>query len=246
MKIRSTPAASAVIPAVVPAALALVAAALLAMPAAAQDVGYLPEESPYRDIPWRHEFTAFSGYFMASEDPAGVAPRSGPMAGVRYDVRLGGPAQFYARVSGVSSERMVLDPRAEPGERELGTKSLGLFMADVGISVNVTGQKSWHGLVPVLAGGVGIATDFDTEDIGSYKLGTPFALTFGAGLRWVPGGRFQLRVDVTDHLYQIRYPSTYYQSTATPPTPLLERTQKDNVWKHNAALTIGASYLLGR
>ncbi|HEY0970591.1 MAG TPA: hypothetical protein VGE02_06410 [Gemmatimonadales bacterium] len=228
------------------AAITVMLALGVALPASAQDVGYLPEESPYRDIPWRHELTAFSGYYAAAGDPAGVAPRSGPMAGVRYEVRMGGPAQFYARLAGVSSERMVLDPRAEPGERELGTKSLGLFLADVGVSVNVTGQKSWHGLVPVVAGGIGVATDFDSEDVGSYKLGTPFALSLGAGLRWVPGGRFQLRVDLTDHLYQIRYPSTYYQSSATPPTPLLQRSQKDNIWKHNAALTIGASYLLGR
>lgn len=236
MKIRSTAATTAL------SAFAILAAA----PAGAQDVGHLPEQSPYRDIPWRHEITAFGGYYAASSDPAGIAPRSGPMGGVRYDVRIGGPAQFYARISGVSSERTVLDPRAEPEERDLGAKSLGLFIADLGLSLNLTGQKSWNGLVPVVAGGIGIVSDFDSEDIGGYKIGTPFAISVGTGLRWVPGGRFQLRVDVTDHLFQIRYPSTYYQSSATPPTPVLPSTQADNVWKHNAALTIGASYLLGR
>ncbi|HEX5580987.1 MAG TPA: hypothetical protein VFX39_05365 [Gemmatimonadaceae bacterium] len=242
MKIRNTR------PTLVLAALAASSVALAtgAAPARAQDVGHTPENSPYRDIPWRHQLTAFTGYYAASKDPAGVAPRSGPLGGVRYDVRVGGPAQFYARLTGVSSERMVLDPRAPVGERELGTKSLGLFLADVGLALNLTGQKSWNSLVPVLSGGVGVVTDFDNEDIGSYKLGTPFALSLGTGVRWVPGGRFQLRVDITDHLFQIRYPSTYFQSSATPPTPLLEQTQKDNVWKHNAALTIGASYLLGR
>jgi hypothetical protein len=232
-----------------PSLLALLLAGTLATTAttsAAQDVGYRPEESPYRDLPWRHELTAFTGYFLTGEDPAGVAPRSGPMAGVRYEVRIGGPAQFYARVTGVSSERMVIAPAAAPAERELGTKSLALFLADLGIALNVTGQKTWHHIAPVVSGGIGIAADFDDADVGGYRLGTPFALNLGAGLRWAPGGRFQVRVDATDHLFQIRYPATYYQSSSTTIPPLLERTQPDNVWRHNAALTIGASYLFGR
>ena len=89
-------------------------------------------------------------------------------------------------------------------------------------------------------------TDFEGEDIGGYKFGTPFALNVGAGVRFVPGGRFQLRVDVADHLYQIRYPSSYYQSSSPTVDPVLPARQKQNIWKHNAALTIGVSYLLGR
>lgn len=229
-----------------PALLAALAAGALASPAAAQDVGHPPAESPYRDVPWRHELTAFTGYLSASEDPAGVGPRSGPMAGVRYDVRIGGPAYFYTRVGAVSSERRVLDPRAAADARDLGTSTLGLLLADAGLSLSLTGQKTWNRLAPVVSGGIGIATDFDDTDAGGFRLGTPFALSFGAGVRWIPSGRFQVRVDVTDHLFQLRYPATYYQSSSPTVPPVLPATQPDNVWRHHAALTIGASYLLGR
>ena len=46
-----------------------------------------------------------------------------------------------------------------------------------------------------------------------YKFGTPFAFSFGGGLRYVPGGRFQLRVDWNDYLYQLKYPTQYYSNT---------------------------------
>jgi 2,3-bisphosphoglycerate-independent phosphoglycerate mutase len=51
---------------------------------------------------YRQELTGFTGYYAAAEDPVGVAPRSGPMLGVRYEIRLGGPAQFYARAAVVN------------------------------------------------------------------------------------------------------------------------------------------------
>lgn len=229
----------------------LVVALAAAAPAAAGaqvtvDVGHTPAESPFRDLLWRQGWSVIGGYYAAASDVAGVAPRSGPMIGARYDIRIAGPANFYARIAGVSSERRVINPAALPEARDQGVQSLTLGLADIGVSLDLTGQKSWNRLVPVVAAGLGIASDFESEDVGGYKFGTPFALSVGAGVRYVPGGRFQLRVDVTDHFYQIRYPSSYYQSSAPTVEPVLEATQKQNVWKHNAALTIGVSYMLGR
>ena len=81
---------------------AAAAVALLASTAGAQ-VGYPPERSPYRDVEFRQELTLFSGYYAAGQDPAKVAPQSGPMLGLRYDVRVGGPASLTARVARVFS-----------------------------------------------------------------------------------------------------------------------------------------------
>lgn len=227
-------------------ALALLVLAPAANAQTPVDVGHSPAESPYRDVLWKQGLTVFGGYYAAASDVAGVAPKSGPMFGARYDIRIAGPANFFARVAGVATERRVINPAALPEARDQGLQSLTLALADVGVSLDITGQKSWHNLVPVVAAGLGIGADFESEDVGGYKFGTPFALSLGAGVRYVPGGRFQLRVDVTDHLYQIRYPSTYYQSSAPTVDPVLEPDQKQNTWKHNAALTIGVSYLLGR
>lgn len=213
--------------------------------AGAQRVGYPPEASPYRDVPYRQELTVFGGWFAAQADPAGVAPRSGPLTGLRYEIRVGGPANFYARLAGAFSERTVVDP-AQPEATRRTDESTTLYLADLGIALNLTGQKSWHNLVPVVSGGVGLASDFQSRDVGGYRFGTPFAIALGGGIRYVPGGNFQLRVDVTDHLYQIRYPNSYFTPQAAGLTPVLPATQSQNMWRHNAALTIGASWLFAR
>lgn len=228
------------------AGLAVLLLATTAAGAAAQDVGYLPAESPYRDIGTRQELTAFAGYYSGADDPAGVAPTSGPVAGVRYEIRLGGPAQFYASLAGARTDRTVLDPTKGPDERVLGVQDVNLMLADVGISVNLTGQKSWHNVVPVVAAGLGIASDLTTRDPGGFRLGTPFAMSFGGGLKWMSSGRIAVRADITDHMFQVRYPNSYFQAPAAGVPPVLEPNAKQNVWTHNAALTLGLSYRFGR
>ena len=231
-------------------------AALFALAAAAPlgaQVGYPPPASPFRDVEYRQELTLLGGYYSPATDIAGVAPQSGPAVGLRYELRIGGPAQLYVRAMRVASERRLLDASAsDTAARITGTRSEGLYIADVGISLNITGQKSWHGLIPVVNGGLGLASDFegdadpqsDSTQRG-YKFGTPFALSFGGGVRWVPGGRFQLRADVTDYLYQVKYPASFFTAPAGL-TPVLGPDVKQNQWKNNLAFTLGASVLLFR
>jgi hypothetical protein len=224
----------------------ILAAALIALPALAQaQVGYPPERSPYRDLEFRQELTGYAGYFLASEDRLGVAPKSGPLVGARYDVRVGGPVALTVRAARVFSERRPINPAFPVATRNLSTRSWPLYLSDLGLTLNLTGQKSLRGLVPVLTGGIGVATDFKGEDVGGYEFGTSFAFSFGGGVRWVPGGRFQLRADVADYLYQIRYPDSY-TTGATGVPPVLSGGRGQNSWKHNAAVTIGASYLFFR
>jgi hypothetical protein len=223
------------------------AAASLFAPAVAAQVGHTPEESPYVDLVYRHELTTFSGYLSTRRDPAGVAPRSGPLAGVRYALHLAGPAHFTARVAYGRSERTVLDP-LEPAEERvvLPAANVPLLVADAGVALSLTGFKSWHRLVPELNGGIGFVSDFRTEaDVGGFSFGTRFALTLGAGIRYVPAGRFQLRADVTDHLYRIAYPDSYYQA-ATGQPPILEPDEPKARWTHNPSITLGVSYLFWR
>jgi Outer membrane protein beta-barrel domain len=227
------------------ASLAVGAVAGTAAPAAAQ-VGFTPEKSPYRDLDYRQELTGFAGYYSASKDRAGVAPRSGPIVGARYEVRIGGPAQLYVRGARAFSERNVIDPTKPLATRSLGTQSTPIYLADLGISLNLTGQKSVHSFVPVLSGGFGVVSDFDSKrDVGGYDFGTSFAFSFGAGIRYAPGGRFQLRADVNDFIYQIQYPATYFVA-ASDQTSVLKASAGRSQYRHNAALTLGASYLFFR
>lgn len=227
--------------------LGAIAAVIVGAPGAAAQVGHTPAASPYVDLVYRHDVTTFTGYLNTRRDPAGVAPRSGPLAGVRYALHLSGPASFTARVAYGRSERTVLDPLEPAAARVvIPAAKVSLLMADAGVALSLTGFKSWNRIVPELNGGLGFVSDFRTEgDVGGFSFGTRFALTVGAGVRYVPGGRFQLRADVTDNLYRISYPDSYYR-TASDGTTILSATQQKALWTHNPSITLGVSYLFWR
>jgi hypothetical protein len=209
-------------------------------------VGYPPQKSPYRDLEYHSEFTAFGGYFDSGSDPAGVAPKGGPMGGIRYEVNVGGPVQLVARFAKVVNERNVIDPTKPEASRALGSLSWPVYLADVGFSLNLTGQRSWHGIVPVTFLGAGVASDAGKKvEADPYRLGTTFAISYAAGLRFVPGGRFQIRADAGTYMYQIKYPAGYYIK-ASDDTQVLPDSQAKSFWKRHQAYTLGISYLLFR
>lgn len=214
-------------------------------PAAAQ-VGHVPARSPYTDLQYRQEATLFAGIFEAGTDRAGVAPQGGPMLGARYDLRLGGPVSLTSRLAYVSSERTVIDPRRPDGERVVDEASWPLYLVDVGIALNLTGWRSFHRLVPFVNGSIGIATDLKGgADVGAWKFGTPFALSLGAGIKWVPAGNLQARVDVANQLYQIKYPNSYFVE-ASDGTAVLGPRDGTSDWTSNLSITLGVSYLFFR
>lgn len=218
---------------------------VFALPAGAQvSVGYPPSASPFRDVEFHQELTAFGGYFHGSRDPAGVAPQSGPLAGLRYEITVGGPLQLVARAARANTDRNVIDPTKSDAARSLGTQSWPIYLADVGLGLNLTGQRSWHGLVPLAHTGFGIVTDAGKKvEEDPFRLGTTFAISFGTGLRFVTGGRFHFRADAGMYMYQIKYPSAYYTAPEGG-TAVVENSQAKNFWKRNPALTFGVSYFL--
>jgi hypothetical protein len=226
-----------------PAFLLLLALAARSLSA---QVGYEPARSPYTDLEFKQEITAFTGAFIAGAEPSGVAPRSGPIFGFRYETRVGGPAYFTARAARVFSERTIADPSKPMAGRYSKMMPWPLYLIDASLSLSLTGQKSIRHFVPVVNAGVGVASDFkSSSDVGGFRFGTTFAFSFGSGVRWTPGGPFQMRADFGDYLYQLSYPSTYYVK-ASDSTSVLRPAQPKSVWKHNVGLTVGASYLFFR
>ena len=227
----------------IPARAAALSAVLVGVGAttAGAQVGHEPERSPFVDLTYRQSVSPFAGYLFAAKDPAGIAPQSAPLVGVRYDLFLGGPASFTARIATATTERTVIDPARPSSRRVLGVEQRPLTLADVGFSFALTGQKSWHGIVPLVHTGAGLATNFAGADPGGFNLGTRFALSYGAGIRIVPSGRLALRVDASRYAYQIRYPDRYFQP-AIDSTQVLPTTRSKSKWLNNAAVTVGASY----
>ena len=227
------------------AVLSLAAVAAVATVAPAQ-VGYPPTASPYQDFSNKQEFTIYSGWFTGATGRAGVAPQGGPLLGVCYGLKLGGPVEMDAHVARVFTQRDVVSPGVLGPARNLGAFSLPLYLADVGLTFNMTGAKSWHHLVPTFGFGGGVVSDAGTaKDIGGFHIGTAFAITFGAGLRYVPGGHWSLRAELSDDMYQAQYPNSYF--TAPPGVKsVLPASSAQNQWLHNGVLALGISYLIGR
>jgi hypothetical protein len=219
-------------------------------------VGYDPQHSPYRDLRETQEVTFFSGYFRAKKDPVQVAPRSGPLVGTHYQWRAGGPANLTFSFGRVASERRVLDPEKTCGTpppadcKLIGVFRWPVYLVDGGLSLSLTGARSFFHLVPEIKSGMGIATDFHTKaDVGDFAFGTRFAFIWGAGMRWVPGGRnrYQLRADFLNHLYSVRYPISYYTKDDLGNTILAQSDSRSRShWLNNPSLTFGVSYLFSR
>jgi hypothetical protein len=223
--------------------LGALALAFIATTARAQ-VGHLPENSPYRDLETRQEFTFFGGRYTTGKDPIGVAPLDGPMYGIRYQIHVGGPAFLMARWSHVNSSRFAIDPTKNGAARKLGKHNESVNLYDIDLALNLTGEKSFHHIVPVINFGAGVASCSCSVTNDPYTFGTPFAFTFGGGLRYVPGGRLQITVDWNDYLYQLKYPTAYYVIPAGGTAAATNEAR--SFWKNNKALTFGASLLFFR
>jgi hypothetical protein len=221
------------------AALAL----FVASPLGAQ-IGHEPASSPYEDLEFRQELTPFGGYARARVDPAGVLPQSASIAGLRYELYLGGPVSLTSELSAMFSDRTVIDPTKPAVSRFVGTESARVYGADLGIALGLTGRKSWHNLVPQVRAGVGVLHSDAADDTTGLKFGTPFAITVGAGVKFVTGGRLQLRADVGTRLFKQKYPDAYYR-TASDNTAVLTDAKR-SYWTNHGLLTVGVSYLFDR
>jgi hypothetical protein len=213
-------------------------------PLAAQ-VGSEPEKSPYQDFTYRQDIAVFGGYFRGSPGEVNIGPKSSPLIGVRYGLHVGGPAELSFRVSRAFSSRNVIDPTKSGAARNLGTESEPLWIVDAGINLALTGQKSFHSLIPVVGLGIGVASSSTAKDVGGYSFGTGLAIHFGGGIKYVTHGPFGARLDVTDYFWQLSYPGGYYVAP-TGGTAVLQSGQPQNEWTHNPVITLGISYIIAR
>jgi hypothetical protein len=236
--------------------------------AASAQVGYDPGKSPYRDLEKGQEITLTTGVLRASSDPAHVAPQSGSWLGLKYQWLVGSPVNITAEIARVGSERRVLDPLLNatctgvaPADCKLiRTYRWPLYFADLGMAMNLTGERSFYNLVPEVRAGLGLLSDFHTKgDVGDFSVGTRFVLSYGTGVRYVPGGRYQFRFDLGDRLYQVRYPESYFTKApdgsyvrepscpagVTSNTDSRCRGAKRTAWINNGMFTLGVSYMFG-
>ncbi|MGI8547248.1 MAG: hypothetical protein ACR2M1_07930 [Gemmatimonadaceae bacterium] len=225
----------------------LVASAPLKAQSVGPVVGHRPAESPFHDVKPSQHITVFGGYFDTPQDEIGATPRGGALIGLRYDLPVSGPAEFFVRAQRVSSHRTAFDPSLPAATHSLGDQSVQLYIADLGFALNLTGQKSWHSLIPVIGLGAGIATaSRSSGGKDPYNFGTQFAITADAGLRIVPGNSYEIRLMAGNVLYQNHYPTAYYAAPVAGADPLLSANTARSGYRANWTYTAGLAVPLFR
>jgi hypothetical protein len=223
-------------------------ALLMATPVQAQ-VGHPPERSPYTDLRATQATSLVGGYIWGSGGKVGVDPSDGPPIGIRYDRQVGAPLDVYIGISGARLQRLILDPNASLAARTTGPVNHEVIMTEVGMSLVLTGRKTWHGLVPYLGGGFGIAfgsaARTPTDILAGFNYGTKLVLSPHIGVKWYPVQALAFKVEGRTIHWRLRYPDSYFFSPLGAPAipPILDGTvTKDTEWTHHPALFASLGY----
>ncbi len=225
--------------------LTIAVASLIAGTSAVAQVGTSPERSPFRDVEKRQEVSLLFGPSIGGKDKVGAAPRGGVAGGIRYDVRLGSsPLAFTSSFLRQSASRDILQPGLPLANRIGATVSQPLYMLDAGFTLLLTGNKSWHSVMPSVTAGIGLVTDNKTvTDSSQFKFGNRFSPVLGLGLKYAPQqSRWTVRADITNRFYSVPYPQTFRDSTPGVPRITTSRSS----WTRNTLITLGLVRGFGR
>lgn len=227
--------------------LCLLAALAAPLPALAQ-VGHPPGESPYRGIVDGHSITPQVGYLGGSGGKFGAGPHGGLTYGFRYDLRAGRTTQLGIGVGRAMTERIIVDPFVRLDERFSAPVAQALTTVDVHAQLNLTGGKTWNGLAPFAALGVGLAfAEATPADTSGYDFGTKILIAPAAGVRWFLTPALHLRADVRGVFWRLNYPSSYaaepVEEPGTPEEPNAVIPEGSlNEWTLTPWLQLGVGY----
>jgi hypothetical protein len=230
-------------------ALAAVAIPLaVAAPLRAQ-VGHALNSSPYHDLHVRYLFSVTAGRSYGSGGKVGVGPGSGTLIGARLDVHLGGATDLTGNLTYGTLDRIVLNPSNGPDTRTVGTFPKRLLIADVGITLVLTGEKTWNGLAPYVGASLGMAFGGAVPtDSSGFHFTSKFVVGPQVGVRLHLGQKFFLRFEARDVIWQLRYPANFFTAPTNEPTaaPILDPvTNKTTQWTHNPMLVASMGISLG-
>ena len=167
-------------------------------------------KSPFKDYSEKMSLSLFTGYFGGNRGQAGVGPQGTLLVGTQFLMHLGGPASAIARFTYVPTSRYVVDPYQPKVTQVSGPISEPLYMLDVGVTADLTGEKLWHGTAPYAGFAFGLANGGNTADVGGYKFGTQFYIGLGGGVKWQIAKRWVMTGNAWFYFWQLHYPTTYF------------------------------------
>ena len=219
--------------------------AVLAVPRAAAQVGRRPTESPYHDILGARWLDLSGGKVLGTGGPLLVGPRDGTLAGARVTFR--GDHSLSLSLGGwwAGTVRHVVDANDSVATRVKPDIKHSLIAAEFALQFNLTGAKSWHGLAPFAALGIGLAKAQKTPaaDTSGYSFGTRFYFAPSLGTRLMVTQSIALRAEARALFWSLKYPASYsvapvHQPGANP----VNVTGKTGGYTVTPALLIGLSF----
>ncbi len=226
--------------------LAVVAALLAVLPqAASAQVGHAPGHSPYHDIYSRTGMVFTATYIAGSGGSLNVGPKDGWLYGARFETKLAGPTDGFLEVAYGTLTRTVIDPELSVATRTTTGVAQKAFLVDAGISVVLTGDKTWHGFAPYVGGAMGIAIGQTVpSDTSGYRFHAPFTTGPHAGMRWYLGKRLSLRAEGRLLFWRINYPATYFLPPRLAPNDpaVLASGAKTSQWTAHPSVVFSAAY----
>lgn len=199
--------------------------------------------TPYEFVDETQAIGVFGGYAATDRGVLELGPGSAPVLGLRYGLRVSGPFVLEARVAYLPSQRMVLDTAAA---NDFPESDLSIILLDAALRFNLTGPRTFHGILPyVLVGGGGAIEIQDdgerfNDELGTevaYDFGTTFAGKLGVGAEWFATRRWTVRVDVQDVFWEIQAPAAFLEADPESDIPAEEFVQ-------NFFFLLGVSYRL--
>lgn len=210
-------------------------------PASAQRI-----DTPYRFFEETQGIGATASYVSTDKGSIGLGPESGIAFGGRYHIRLTGPFFVEAEALYFPTTRAVLDTAvivADSAFEQVGEADIAIAMVQASLRFQITGQRTWHGILPfiLLGAGVGIqAADDDEADEavageGRFDFGTTFAGQIGAGIEIFPVERLAIRIDARNVLWQLKTPQAMLEAD-------LGRAIPSEEWTNNLTASIGLTF----
>ncbi len=203
--------------------------------------------SPYTFVEHGQAYAIFGGKSDLNPGQLGLGPRDATTFGVRFAVAFGGALNLDADAMSFMSTREVLDVSRPEDDRSIGRTDFNVFLINLGLRLNLTGQRAWHGLQPfvLFGGGLGftvgafhdleLTTDMPTDEW--YEFGNRFTGTFGAGTSFHISDKISLRLDGVMNLWKIETPVGWL---TVDNNPLSENPESE--WVSAKTIRLGAAW----
>lgn len=219
------------------ALLLLLLFACCVLPAGAQSV-----PSPYRFIEHTQSLGVYGGYLATARGKLDLGPHSGPLLGLQYLGRIGGPLSGEVDVSYLRSRRTIyVQSAAAPGTlAPLGVVDAPILIAETGVHFQFTGPRTWHSLAPFLGATVGVATDVSRTPAIEKDAAFPTSQSVSFGPTLAVGGELGTDWFLTERL-SIRAAGRGYYWRFTTPATLAGTTAADKSWLRSGGGTLGVA-----